>query len=69
VNAILNYGYAVLESQVRIAAAMLGLDTSISYLHAMKHGRSSLIFDLIEPLRPKLERVLRVYRLNNVCKG
>jgi len=29
VNAILNYGYAVLESQVRIAAAMLGLDTSI----------------------------------------
>jgi len=58
VNAILNYGYAVLESQVRIAAAMLGLDTSVSYLHAMKHGRSSLIFDLMEPLRPKLDRLL-----------
>ena len=28
VNAILNYGYAVLESQVRIAAAMHGLDTN-----------------------------------------
>ncbi len=58
VNAILNYGYAVLESQVRIATAMLGLDANVSYLHAMKHGRSSLIFDLMEPLRPKLDRLL-----------
>lgn len=58
VNAILNYGYAVLESQVRIASAMLGFDTSVSYLHAMKHGRPSLIFDLIEPLRPRLDRRL-----------
>ncbi len=58
VNAILNYGYAVLESQVRIACAMFGFDTSVSYLHAMKHGRPSLIFDLIEPLRPKLDRRL-----------
>lgn len=58
VNAILNYGYAVLESQVRIASAMLGFDTSVSYFHAMKHGRPSLIFDLIEPLRPRLDRRL-----------
>lgn len=56
VNAILNYGYAVLESQARIASAMLGFDTSVSCLQAMKHGRPSLIFDLIEPLRLKLDR-------------
>jgi CRISPR-associated protein Cas1 len=48
----------VLESQVRIASAMLGLDTSVSYLHAMKHGRSSLIYDLMEPLRPAVDRRL-----------
>jgi CRISPR-associated protein Cas1 len=37
---------------------MLGFDTSVSYLDAMKHGRPSLIFDLIEPLRPRLDRRL-----------
>lgn len=69
VNAILNYGYAVLESQVRIASAMLGLDTSVSYLHAMKHGRPSLIFDLIEPLRPKLDRrLIEFIRSNTFTK-
>lgn len=55
VNAILNYGYAVLESQVRIACAIIGLDAGISYLHAAKDGRDSLVFDLIEPLRVELE--------------
>lgn len=70
VNAILNYGYAVLESQVRIACAMLGFDTSVSYLHAMKHDRPSLIFDLIEPLRPKLDRrLVEFIRSSTFSKG
>jgi len=55
-NAILNYTYAALESQVRIAASMIGFDTGVACPHAMKHGRSSLIYDLIEPLRPLADR-------------
>jgi CRISPR/Cas system-associated endonuclease Cas1 len=38
---MLNYGYAVLESQVRIAIAGTGLDPSIGYLHVCQPGRRS----------------------------
>ena len=64
-NAILNYGYAVLESRVRIACAAFGLDPNTSYLHANKRGRSNLVFDLIEPLRPALDRVTIRFIQNN----
>ena len=33
VNAILNYAYSMLESQVHIAALQAGLDPAIGYLH------------------------------------
>lgn len=63
INAILNYAYGLLESQVRIACAVLGLDTRLSYLHAMQHSRESLIFDLMEPLRPRADqRVIEFIR-------
>jgi CRISP-associated protein Cas1 len=39
VNAMLNYAYAVLESQMRIAAASQGLDPAIGYLHTNRSGR------------------------------
>ncbi len=55
VNALLNYGYAVLESQVRIAIAAVGLDPTIGYLHVCQAGRSSFVYDLMEPHRPKVD--------------
>jgi len=36
VNAMLNYAYAVLESQVRIATVSQGLDPQVGYLHACR---------------------------------
>ena len=56
VNAMLNYGYAVLESQVRIAIAEVGLDPSIGYLHVCQPGRQALVYDLMEPYRPEVDR-------------
>src|SRR5215203_4652779 len=56
VNAMLNYAYAVLESQVRIATVSRGLDPAIGYLHACRPGRVSLVYDLMEPLRPRVDR-------------
>jgi CRISPR-associated protein Cas1 len=38
VNAMLNYAYAVLESQVRISAASQRLDPTIGYLYACGPG-------------------------------
>ena len=58
VNAMLNYAYAVLESQVRIATVSQGLDPTIGYLHVCRPGRVALVYDLMEPLRPQVDRAL-----------
>lgn len=58
VNAILNYAYAVLESQMRIATISLGLDPTIGYLHTSRPKRVALVYDLMEPLRPQVDRTL-----------
>lgn len=54
-NAMLNYGYAVLESQVRIAIAEAGLDSTIGYLHVCLPGRQALAYDATEPYRPQVD--------------
>jgi len=46
VNALLNYGYAILESEVRKDLNSIGLDPSISFLHELKDGRASLVYDV-----------------------
>jgi len=56
VNALLNYAYAVLEGQVRIAIAEVGLDSTIGFLHVCQPGRDSLVYDLMEPHRPQVDR-------------
>jgi CRISPR-associated endonuclease Cas1 len=54
-NAILNYLYAVLEAEARLAGSALGLDPGIGFLHADGPVRDSLACDLMEPVRPKLD--------------
>ncbi len=54
-NAMLNYLYAVLESESRLAAAALGLDPGIGVLHADAPARDSLACDLMEAVRPKVD--------------
>lgn len=56
VNAILNYAYAVLENQVRAQILKYGVDPTIAYLHANNEGRCSLVFDLMEPVRPIMDK-------------
>jgi CRISPR-associated endonuclease Cas1 len=54
-NAVLNYLYAVLESEARLAAATLGLDPGLGVLHADTTARDSLACDLMEPVRPHVD--------------
>jgi hypothetical protein len=58
VNAILNYAYAVLESQVRIQVLSAGYDPTIGLLHSGREGRGThdFVLDLMEPLRPILDQ-------------
>jgi CRISPR-associated endonuclease Cas1 len=57
-NAILNYLYALLESESRLAAAALGLDPGMGMLHVDMANRDSLACDLMEPVRPQVDAFL-----------
>jgi CRISPR-associated protein Cas1 len=50
-NQALNYGYAVLRSQVRRAILLAGLEPNAGFLHADRPGKPSLTLDLIEEFR------------------
>ena len=56
VNAILNYVYGVLENQVRSHIVMAGVDPTIGCMHSTGNDRFSLVFDLMEPLRPVMDQ-------------
>ena len=57
VNALLNYGYAFLEREVRIAAALCAMDARIGFFHANDGRKDSLIFDLMDFFRqPVIDR-------------
>ncbi len=56
VHAILNYCFALLESETRLAITCLGLDAGLGLgLHTDTADRSSLVFDVLEPVRPQVE--------------
>jgi CRISPR-associated endonuclease Cas1 len=54
-NAVLNYLYAMLEAEARLAAAELGLDPGLGVLHRDTPNRDSLACDLMEPVRPLVD--------------
>jgi hypothetical protein len=54
-NAILNFLYALLESEARLAAAALGLDPGLGVLHVDTTARDSLACDIMEPIRAQVD--------------
>jgi CRISPR-associated protein Cas1 len=55
---MLNYAYAILENRVRSEIVANGYDPMIGYLHSYSKDRAAFVFDLMEPLRPKVDRVI-----------
>lgn len=58
VNALLNYCYAILETEGTIACLAVGLDPGMGVLHADQRNRDSLTLDVIEPVRPKVDALV-----------
>jgi CRISP-associated protein Cas1 len=56
VNAMLNYAYAILESQKRIQSVAEGYDPTLGIMHESREGSSTFVFDMMEPERPKVDR-------------
>jgi len=57
-NAMLNYGYGVLYSQVERGCIISGLDPYIGILHTDNYNKRSFVFDLIEIFRINVDRVV-----------
>jgi CRISPR-associated endonuclease Cas1 len=56
--AMMNYLYALLESEASLAARALGLDAAMGLLHVDQPNRDSLACDLMEPVRPRVDSYL-----------
>jgi len=62
-NALLNYLFGILEAEIKLTTLSVGLNPHVGMLHADFPFRPSLAADLMEPLRPHVERqVLRMLR-------
>ncbi len=56
VHAILNYCSALLEAETRLAISALGMDPGLGLgLHTDTANRDSAVFDVLEPIRPRIE--------------
>ena len=54
VNAMLNFGYALLEKDVRRAISASGLSLTIGFLHELDYRKDSLVYDVMEIFRTKV---------------
>lgn len=61
VNALLNYGYAIIRGAVARAAAGAGLHPALGVHHSNQYNSFCLADDLVEPLRPFVD--IQVYHL------
>lgn len=68
-NAMLNYLYAMLEAETRIACLAVGLDPGLGVLHADLRSRDSLACDLMEAVRPDVDRWLLRFIRERVFKA
>lgn len=58
-NAMLNYGYGILYSQIWSAIILAGLEPFAGFMHVDRPGKPSLVLDLIEEFRqPVVDRVV-----------
>lgn len=64
INALLNYGYAVLAGEISKFVNGFGLDAYCGFYHRSHTGFQPLVYDLMEPFRWLVEYT--VYKLANV---
>lgn len=56
-NALLSLTYTIATAEIAMALHIAGYDPCIGYYHQISHGRQSLACDLLEPLRPLIDRL------------
>ncbi len=69
VNAMLNYAYAVLQSQLQIECVNEGYDPTIGVMHHGSKGSPAFVFDLMEPSRPIVDAEILRFVLETPLSG
>lgn len=65
INAMLNYGYAMLEADMRIKCIAQGYDPRIGIAHRpSKDTKDPFLFDVMEPFRPAVDRAVLEFALS-----
>jgi CRISPR/Cas system-associated endonuclease Cas1 len=79
-HALINYGYAILDTETTIALDAHGCDPGMGILHTDKRYRGSLAHDLMEPVRPVVDGLIKdlaagyqlargeVFEIRGVCR-
>jgi CRISPR-associated protein Cas1 len=65
INAMLNYGYAVMRAAVARSICMAGMHPSLGIHHKNQYNSFALADDLMEPLRPFVDAVVWNYVREN----
>jgi CRISPR-associated protein Cas1 len=60
-NAMLNYLYAILEAEARLALLAVGCDPGVGIQHADERSRDSMACDVMEAVRPAVDMWLLEY--------
>jgi len=60
VNSSLNYGYSILRSSMARAVVSCGLNPAISVFHSKNQNPFCLVDDLMEPLRPMVDYIVKL---------
>jgi len=76
INALLSFGYALLQKDVLAAIQVIGLDPYLGCFHTVQYGRPSLALDVMEEFRPVMVDALvlglvngRVVRRGDFVRG
>lgn len=56
-NALLSFGYALLQSEFAVAIDQYGMDRFAGLFHASSGSQPALVLDLMEPFRPLVDRL------------
>lgn len=68
INAVLNYYYGYTEHKLLREIDIYGLDFSLPYLHSQRKGSLNLIYDVVELLRNRVDRLVIKLTENKVIK-
>jgi CRISPR-associated protein Cas1 len=68
-NAMLNYAYGILQCRLQVQAVADGFDPTVGIMHHGRRDAPAYVFDLMEPVRPKVDAAILAFVAENTFSG